>query len=278
MTSRPGRGEQSVSPLQAPHPMVRAISITKAFGKAIVLDDVSLEISRGEIVVLFGPSGSGKTTLFRCLIGLEDVDRGIIEIDGVRVVGHGGSNGVSSSSSNVSARTAAIARRRLGIVFQAFNLFPHRTAIDNVVEAPIHVQKLPKEEARERAAILLDRVGLLPHRDKYPSQLSGGQQQRVAIARALAMDPDVMLFDEVTSALDAELTAEVLDVMTDLADQGLTMAVITHEVAFARQIANRIVFMDQGKVLESGPPEQVLKYPDHERTRQFLSRVLRMDV
>jgi polar amino acid transport system ATP-binding protein len=278
MTSRPGVGEgQVVVGTAMSQSMLRATSISKWFASTKVLDEVSFTIDRGEIVVLFGPSGSGKTTLFRCLIGLEDIDEGTLEIDGERVVERA-KKSLSHSRGATPARNATLARRKLGIVFQAFNLFPHRTALANVIEAPIHVRKVPRDQAVQRARELLDRVGLLPHQDKYPSQLSGGQQQRVAIARALAMDPEIMLFDEVTSALDAELTAEVLDVMTDLARQGLTMAVITHEVAFARQVADRIMFMDQGRIVEGGSPEKVLEDPKNDRTRQFLSRVLRMDV
>lgn len=253
-------------------PAVRLTTVRKAYGVMTVLDDVSLEVARGEIVVIVGASGSGKTTLLRCLIGLVEIDRGRIEIDGELVI----SRGLGEDREDP-RRARELRRRKLGMVFQSFNLFPHRTALENVIEAPIHVRGVPRSEAVAKAEALLARVGLLDHRNHYPSQLSGGQQQRVAIARALAMDPEVVLFDEVTSALDPELTGEVLDTMTELAHAGQTMIVVTHEMGFARKVANRVVYMDGGRVVEEGAPDEVLLRPQQPRTRQFLSKVLHLD-
>jgi polar amino acid transport system ATP-binding protein len=239
--------------------------VNKSFGSAKVLDDVSLNVDRGEKLVIIGASGSGKTTLLRCLVGLVAIDSGRIEIDGDAV-----------ADKPVDGRDRAIRSRKVGMVFQSFNLFPHFTALGNVIEAPVHVRRIPRTVAVARAEELLDRVGLLKWKDFYPSRLSGGQQQRVAIARALAMDPEIMLFDEVTSALDPELIGEVLEVMRSLADAGQTMVVVSHEMGFARQVANRVVFMDSGRIVEYGSPEQVLVAPQEERTRQFLSKVLHL--
>ena len=243
--------------------------VSKAFGPSVVLDAVDLRIEKGEIVVVIGPSGSGKTTLLRCLIGLVDIDGGRIEIDGECVVDRG--PGRTSPSARVAE---GIRRRKLGMVFQSFNLFPHRTALENVIEAPVHVRHVPRAQAIADGERLLAQVGLADRRNHYPAQLSGGQQQRVAIARALAMKPEVILFDEVTSSLDPELTGEVLAVMEQLAAQGQTMIVVTHEMGFARHVGHRLVFMDQGRIVEEGDPRTVLSAPTHERTQRFLSRVL----
>jgi len=250
-------------------PAVELMGACKRFGSNVVLDEVDLRVRKGEILVVIGPSGSGKTTLLRCLIGLVPLDRGRIEIDGECVVD------LRPGHTSPSAGTAeAIRRRKLGMVFQSFNLFPHRTAIENVMEGPVYVRHTPRAQARADADRLLAQVGLGDRRNHYPAQLSGGQQQRVAIARALAMKPEVILFDEVTSALDPELTGEVLGVMEELAEQGQTMIVVTHEMGFARQVADRLLFMDQGRIVEQGDPATVLDSPQHERTKRFLSKVL----
>jgi polar amino acid transport system ATP-binding protein len=244
-------------------------SVSKSYGADKVLDGISLSIRRGEKLVVIGASGSGKTTLLRCLVGLTEIDAGRIEIDGEPTVDR------LPGAAPVDAKAAErILRRKVGMVFQSFNLFPHRTALENVIEAPVFVRRLPRAEAVDRARALLDRVGLLANQDQYPSQLSGGQQQRVAIARALAMDPEIILFDEVTSALDPELTGEVLEVMSDLAASGQTMLSVSHEMGFVREVADRVVFMDKGVIVEEGPPGPLLEAPKAERTRQFLSKVL----
>jgi polar amino acid transport system ATP-binding protein len=251
-------------------PVARVSGLSKKFGPTIVLDDVSLDFARGEATVVIGASGSGKTTLLRCLIGLAEPDRGTIDIDGERVVEDVGGR------SRITKKGPAIRRRTLGMVFQSYNLFPHRTALENVIEAPIYVRGVDRAAAIARAEELLRQVGLSDRKNFYPSQLSGGQQQRVAIARALAMDPEIILFDEVTSALDPELTGEVLATMSDLARTGLTMIVVTHEMGFARHVADRVVFMDRGKIVEAGRPDDVLMHPEQPRTRQFLSKVLHL--
>lgn len=252
----------------ASKPTIEVAELSKSYGQNVVLDGVSMDVSRGEIVVVIGASGSGKTTLLRCLIGLVEPDSGTITIDGETVYRSGEGERADRS------KAQRIRQRKLGMVFQSFNLFPHRTAIENIMEAPIHVRGVPRAQALARAQELLGQVGLADRRDHYPSQLSGGQQQRVAIARALAMDPEVILFDEVTSALDPELTGEVVETMARLAAQGQTMIVVTHEMGFARQAANRVVFMDGGRILEEGSPDTVLIRPQHPRTQQFLSKVL----
>jgi polar amino acid transport system ATP-binding protein len=245
------------------------MGVSKQFGPNVVLDNVDLRVTKGEILVVIGPSGSGKTTMLRCLIGLVDIDRGRMEIDGACVVD------LRPGHTTPKASTAdAIRRRKLGMVFQSFNLFPHRTALENVIEGPVYVRKVPRDQAIADGERLLAQVGLAERRNHYPAQLSGGQQQRVAIARALAMRPEVILFDEVTSALDPELTGEVLAVMEELAQQGQTMIVVTHEMGFARQVGDRLLFMDQGRVIEEGDPRTVLASPQHERTQRFLSKVL----
>ncbi|MGH1526047.1 amino acid ABC transporter ATP-binding protein [Leifsonia sp. L25] len=251
-------------------PMVLAEGVSKSFGSNEVLKSISLSVRPGEVLCIIGPSGSGKSTFLRCINHLERVDAGRLSVDG-QVVGyrqHG------DKLYELKPKEASRQRREIGMVFQRFNLFPHMTALENIIEAPIRVKGLPKARAVERANELLLRVGLADKGDHYPSQLSGGQQQRVAIARALAMDPKLMLFDEPTSALDPELVGEVLDVMKGLAASGMTMVVVTHEMGFAREVADELVFMDGGVVVESGDPREVLANPQHQRTQAFLSKVL----
>ncbi|MEI7915592.1 MAG: amino acid ABC transporter ATP-binding protein [Mycobacteriaceae bacterium] len=251
-------------------PMVQAVTVCKNFGALQVLKGVTLSVERGQVLVLVGPSGSGKSTFLRCINHLESVSAGRLYVDG-ELVGFRESHG---KLYEMSPRDAAKQRRDIGMVFQHFNLFPHRTALDNILEAPVHVRGVKKAEARARARDLLARVGLSDKADAYPAQLSGGQQQRVAIARALAMDPKLMLFDEPTSSLDPELVGEVLAVMKKLAAAGMTMIVVTHEMGFAREVADQLVFMDGGVIVESGTPREVLSNPRHERTRAFLSKVM----
>ncbi len=250
--------------------MVRAEKIVKSFGHLTVLNGVDLSVKRGQVVVIIGPSGSGKTTLLRCINHLEKIDSGHIYIEG-EMIGYREVNGKL-----VEDREATIAhiRSQIGFVFQRFNLFPHMTALENVIEAPIHVLHQPKAEVKERAVALLEKVGLADKADAYPHKLSGGQQQRVAIARALAMNPKLMLFDEATSALDPELVGEVLKVMDQLAKEGMTMIVVTHEMGFAREVADEVIFMDHAVIVEEGKPEQIFDNPQHERTRAFLSMIL----
>ncbi|MBO0854714.1 MAG: amino acid ABC transporter ATP-binding protein [Nocardia sp.] len=250
--------------------MVRAEQVCKNFGGLRVLRGISLEVARGNVLCVIGPSGSGKSTFLRCINHLEQVDAGRLYVDG-ELIGYREKGG---KLYELSPRQAARQRRDIGMVFQHFNLFPHRTALANVIEAPIRVNRIGKADALARARELLDRVGLADKAGTYPAQLSGGQQQRVAIARALAMDPKLMLFDEPTSALDPELVGEVLTVMRELADSGMTMVVVTHEMGFAREVADQLVFMDEGVVVEAGAPREVLANPKHERTKAFLSRIL----
>ncbi|NKY44047.1 amino acid ABC transporter ATP-binding protein [Nocardia cerradoensis] len=250
--------------------MIRAERVCKNFGALQVLQGVSLEVARGQVMCLIGPSGSGKSTFLRCINHLERVNAGRLYVDG-DLVGYRERGG---KLYELRPRESARQRRDVGMVFQHFNLFPHRTALANVVEAPIHVKKISRSQAVARARELLDRVGLADKADAYPAQLSGGQQQRVAIARALAMDPKLMLFDEPTSALDPELVGEVLTVMRELAQSGMTMVVVTHEMGFAREVADQLVFMDGGVVVEAGNPREMLANPQHERTQAFLSRIL----
>jgi len=240
--------------------VVKLKNIHKHFGRLHVLDDVSLEVGRGEVVVIIGPSGSGKSTLLRCLNALEPIQAGEIWIDGTRLDHH---------RTNVRQ-----IRAEVGMVFQSFNLFPHLTVLRNVMLAPVVVRRRPAAAVREEAVALLAKVGLRDKVEAYPAQLSGGQQQRVAIARALAMQPKLMLFDEVTSALDPELVREVLDVMKQLARDGMTMLVVTHEMAFAREVAHRVVLMDQGRIVEQGTAAGVFDRPQHPRTREFLGKIL----
>ncbi|RVW09274.1 amino acid ABC transporter ATP-binding protein [Prescottella agglutinans] len=250
--------------------MVRAERVCKNYGALKVLRGISLEIDRGQVLCLIGPSGSGKSTFLRCINHLEQVNAGRLYVDG-ELVGYAERGG---KLYELSPRAAARQRRDIGMVFQHFNLFPHRTALENIIEAPMQVKKVPRAKAIERARDLLDRVGLVEKADAYPAQLSGGQQQRVAIARALAMDPKLMLFDEPTSALDPELVGEVLGVMKQLAKDGMTMVVVTHEMGFAREVADQLVFMDGGVVVEAGVPQELLANPQQERTKAFLSKLL----
>ena len=254
----------------ADRPMVEAQQVCKDFGALSVLKGVTLSVDRGQVLVLVGPSGSGKSTFLRCINHLESVSAGRLYVDG-QLVGYREGHG---KLYEMPPREAAKQRRDIGMMFQHFNLFPHRTAVENIVEAPVHVKGVKKAEAVQRARDLLAQVGLSDKSDAYPAQLSGGQQQRVAIARALAMDPKLMLFDEPTSALDPELVGEVLGVMKKLAAAGMTMIVVTHEMGFAREVADQLVFMDAGVIVESGPPREVLSNPKHSRTKAFLSKVM----
>ena len=240
-------------------PMIEIKDLCKSYGAREVLSGINLSVSKGEVVAIIGPSGSGKSTLLRCLNRLENPTSGQILIDGTEMT----------------AEPALLRkmRRRVGMVFQSFNLFPHMTALENVMEGPRTVLRLSATEAEARARELLEKVGLAARADQYPATLSGGEQQRVSIARALAMKPDVMLFDEVTSALDPERVGDVLNVMKGLADEGMTMVSVTHEMGFAEQVANRVVFADQGKIVEEGTPEQIFHHAKHERTRRFLSQL-----
>lgn len=250
--------------------MVRTEGLIKRFGSLTVLNNVDLSVKRGQVVVIIGPSGSGKTTLLRCLNHLEKIDSGRIYIDG-ELLGYREVKGQL-----VEDREATIARMRsqIGFVFQRFHLFPHKTALENIIEAPIHVLHQPKGEATEQAMALLRKVGLTEKAHAYPQALSGGQQQRVAIARALAMNPKLMLFDEATSALDPELVGEVLKVMRQLAEEGMTMIVVTHEMGFAREVADHVIFMDHGAIVEQGAPEQIFDRSENERTRSFLGMIV----
>ncbi|GJF14152.1 ATP-binding protein [Mycolicibacterium cyprinidarum] len=250
--------------------MVKAEMVCKNFGALKVLKGITLEVQKGEVLVLVGPSGSGKSTFLRCINHLETVNAGRLYVDG-DLVGYHEKGG---KLHEMKPRDVAKQRRNVGMVFQHFNLFPHRTALGNIVESPIHVKGVKKIVARDRGKELLERVGLADKADAYPAQLSGGQQQRVAIARALAMDPKLMLFDEPTSALDPELVGEVLAVMKKLASEGITMVVVTHEMGFAREVADEVAFMDAGVVVERGDPRELLANPKHERTKAFLSKVM----
>ncbi|MGV8989290.1 MAG: amino acid ABC transporter ATP-binding protein [Cypionkella sp.] len=240
--------------------MIEFTSLNKWFGPLHVLNDISLTVAKGEVVVVCGPSGSGKSTLIRCVNGLEPFEKGKLVVDGTELGGN-----------EASMRDL---RMEVGFVFQQFNLYPHKSALENVTLAPIHVRKLSKTAAEERGRALLEKVGLADKMDNYPHQLSGGQQQRVAIARSLAMQPKIMLFDEPTSALDPEMINEVLDVMVALASEGMTMMVVTHEMGFARKVADRVLFMDRGAIVEMAPPETFFTAPRNDRTRDFLSKVL----
>jgi L-cystine transport system ATP-binding protein len=247
--------------------MIRTKALSKTFHKQEVLKNIDLQVDKSEIVVLLGPSGSGKSTLLRCLNGLEELSGGSLEVNGVEVF-----SALSHRQKNARFRDI---RRQTGMVFQQFNLYPHKTALENVIESLLIVKKMPKAQAVAVGEQLLKRVGLADKRDAYPSRLSGGQQQRVAIARALAMEPAVMLFDEPTSALDPELVGEVLDVMRQLAKEGMTMVVVTHEMTFARQAANRVLFMDGGVIVEEGEPVSFFQTPQTERAKKFLNQITR---
>ena len=239
--------------------MIKMIDVYKSFGKNDVLKGINLHVERGEVVVIIGPSGSGKSTVLRCMNYLEEPTSGDVIVDGMNL-------NVKENINNV--------RAEVGMVFQRFNLFPHMTVLDNITLAPQKIRKISKAEAEEIALELLAKVGLRDKADSYPQQLSGGQQQRVAIARALAMKPKVMLFDEPTSALDPEIVSEVLDVMKSLAKEGMTMVVVTHEMGFAKEVGTRVLFVDEGKILEAGTPAEVFEHPKNERTQLFLSKIL----
>ncbi len=237
-------------------------NVNKYFGDFHVLKDIDFTVEEGEVVVIIGPSGSGKSTLLRCINGLEEISSGELVVDGFRL---------GDKKTNINKL-----RSEIGMVFQQFNLYPHMTVAQNIMLAPMKVKKVSKEEARRRCERLLKRVGIPEQANKYPESLSGGQQQRVAIARGLAMEPKIMLFDEPTSALDPEMINEVLEAMADLARGGMTMVVVTHEMGFARRVADRVVFMDEGRIIEEGPPEHFFQNPENERTRRFLDRILHM--
>jgi polar amino acid transport system ATP-binding protein len=249
---------------------LHAVDVHKSFGRLEVLRGVSLDVGRGETVCIIGPSGSGKSTFLRCINHLEKIDSGRIEVNG-QLIGYRQRDGKLVEDSE---KSIARQRTQIGMVFQRFNLFPHKTALENVIEAPVHVLRRPKEQAIAEGESLLLRVGLADKRDVYPGKLSGGQQQRVAIARALAMRPALMLFDEATSALDPEVIGEVLAVMEELAHAGMTMIVVTHEMGFARHAADRVVMMDEGRIIEGGTPERFFDAPEQERTKAFLSKIL----
>ena len=251
-------------------PMISAQNVHKSFGQLEVLKGINLEVQAGEVACLLGPSGSGKSTFLRCVNHLDKATAGRLYVDG-ELIGYREKNGTLYE---ISEKEAAEQRSDIGMVFQSFNLFPHRTVIENIIEAPVQVKKIPEETARARAMELLEDAGLASKANNYPVQLSGGQQQRVAIARAVAMDPKLMLFDEPTSALDPELVGEVLRVMKDLAAEGMTMLVVTHEMGFAREVADKVFFMDGGVVIESGSPAEVLDNPQQPRTKDFLANLL----
>ena len=251
-------------------PMVRAIDVHKHFGQLEVLKGVSLDVGKGEVIAVIGPSGSGKSTFLRCLIHLETVHRGTIEIEGEALV----TTDAAGLCHYVPEPEIRRICGKMGMVFQHFNLFPHMTVLQNVIEAPMTVKGLRRDEIVPKAEVLLRKVGLFEKRDAYPSRLSGGQKQRVAIARALAMEPDIMLFDEPTSALDPELTGEVLRTMRELAEERMTMVVVTHEMGFAREVASRAIFMDEGNIVEARPARELFAAPAHPRTRTFLENML----
>ncbi|NYS44535.1 amino acid ABC transporter ATP-binding protein [Halomonas zhaodongensis] len=244
--------------------MVRMQQLNKHFGSLHVLNNIDLEIVPGEVVVVIGASGSGKSTLIRCINGLEEFQSGTLDVDGNELLPNG-----------KSSKALQTIRTEVGMVFQQFNLFPHLSVLDNITLAPMKVRGWNRQDAEETAKRLLKRVGISDQADKYPSQLSGGQQQRVALARALAMEPRLMLFDEPTSALDPEMIGEVLDAMRELVKEGMTMVIVTHEMGFAREVADRVIFIHKGEITEQGPPEQLFDTPQHERTQSFLARVLK---
>ena len=252
------------------NPLLRIVDLHKSFGPLEVLRGVDIDVARGEKLSIIGPSGSGKTTLLRCVNYLEKPTAGHIYIDDTLI----GEKEVNGEFVHLSDRELARERAEIGFVFQRFNLFPHLTALDNVAVAPCRVLGLPVEEAEHRGREMLDKVGMAHKADAYPERLSGGQQQRVAIARALAMEPKLMLFDEATSALDPELIGEVLKVIRTLAEEGRTMVIVTHEISFAEEISDRVIFMDEGSIVEEGPPREMFTRPSHERTRAFLSQIL----
>jgi polar amino acid transport system ATP-binding protein len=250
--------------------VVEATDVHKSYGRTEVLKGISLTVGRREVVVIIGASGSGKTTFLRCINHLEKIQGGTIKVNG-HLIGYRDVNGKLVEDKE---RNIAVQRAEIGMVFQRFNLFPHLTALENIIEAPIHVRGTDRDQAISIGMALLDRVGLAMKADAYPSRLSGGQQQRVAIARALAMKPALMLFDEPTSALDPEMIGEVLEVMQELAREGMTMIVVSHEMGFAREVANRVVMVDEGRIIEEGTPQHFFDSPEHERTKAFLSKIL----
>jgi general L-amino acid transport system ATP-binding protein len=254
-------GATEIAPMAAQNPIVTIDALNKWYGDFHVLRDVDLDVGKGERIVICGPSGSGKSTLIRCINALEEFQEGKIVVDGIDL----GPN----------LKRVDDVRREVGMVFQSFNLFPHLTVLENCTLAPIWVRNMPKKEAEATAMKFLERVRIPHQAGKYPGQMSGGQQQRVAIARALTMNPKVMLFDEPTSALDPEMVKEVLDTMVDLAEEGMTMLVVTHEMGFAKQVADRVVFMDAGQIIESNTPDAFFANPQHERTKTFLGQILR---
>ena len=258
-TSQPTSQATSQATSQ-PNVVVRALDVHKSFGALRVLEGVTVEVGRGEVLAIIGPSGSGKSTLLRCFNGLEEIQRGTVEILGTPL--------------STKPRKLAKQREKLGMVFQRFHLFPHLTALQNIIEAPLHVKGIARKEAERLGYELLDKVGLRDKANVYPSQLSGGQQQRVAIARALAMEPEILLLDEPTSALDPELVGEVLQVIQQLAQEGMTMVLVTHEMAFARKVADRVIFMEGGVIVEEGAPEEMFTRANSQRTRQFLQQVM----
>jgi len=265
MTIEQGVATQNIDP----NVIVKAEEVHKYFGDLHVLNGISLSVRRNEVLIIIGPSGSGKSTFLRTINHLEKIDSGRIYVNG-HMIGYTERNGklAEDSEKNIAAQ-----RMDIGMVFQRFNLFPHLTAIENIIEAPMHVRKIPKDEAIADAERLLERVGLAEKRNEYPNKLSGGQQQRIAIARALAMKPSVMLFDEPTSALDPEMIGEVLDVMKELANE-MTMLVVSHEMGFARAAADKVIFIDEGKIIEQAAPDDIFNHPQNERTKSFLSKIL----
>lgn len=250
--------------------MIELKRVSKHFGPLKVLDDISLSVGQGEILSIIGPSGAGKSTLLRSIIQLETVDDGVMEVEGIRILNRKGRQDVE----DFDRKTVKEGLLKMGMVFQSFNLFPHMTVLENVMEAQLLVKNRSREEAGAKARLLLEKVGLSDKVDSYPSQISGGQKQRVAIARALAMDPDIMLFDEPTSALDPELIGEVLGVIKALAAERMTMLIVTHEMNFAREISDRILFMEDGRIVEQGPPDRIFVNPEHPRIKTFLEKIL----
>ena len=253
--------------------MIQAINLTKSFGTHVVLNDVSLEVRKGEVIAIIGPSGSGKSTLLRCFNGLEEIDSGKILIEGDIF----SEKDEKHQKDKIGIKAKREIGKKLGMVFQHFNLFPHMTVLGNVIEAPVTVLGRKKSEVITNAEMILDKVGLLDKKDAYPSKISGGQKQRVAIARALGMNPDIMLFDEPTSALDPELIGEVQKVISDLAKEKMTMLIVTHEMRFAGEVADRIIFMDEGKIIEDGKPSEIFNNPEHPRIKTFIDKISRRE-
>jgi polar amino acid transport system ATP-binding protein len=270
-TQAPGRESSALQKGETSMTMIRVEKITKSFGKLKALKDVSLSVEKGEVISVIGPSGSGKSTLLRCINRLERVQRGTIEIEG-RAISKLGPNGQQVHVPEKEIREIC---HKTGMVFQHFNLFPHLTVLENLIEAPMTVNGMKRADAEKAALELLDQVGLSDKKDVYPSRISGGQKQRVAIARALGMNPDILLCDEPTSALDPELVGEVLDVLAKLAQKRMTMLIVTHEMNFAREISDRVVFMDEGKIIEEAPPDRIFNNPEHPRVRTFLDKMLK---